>query len=104
MPVCRAGVKLLINLRGWIREILWMRLNSLYMAELCVQCQQYGACSYQDYAAPEPAVCAFKVRTGAQLKDFMQRKEVTDLQIYYNRPFPLGEPNHRPAVLATLFH
>jgi YD repeat-containing protein len=41
---------------------------------------------YQDYPAPEPPVCAFKVRSGAQLKDFIQQKEVTDLQIYYNRP------------------
>ncbi len=36
---------------------------------------------------PEPAVCAFKVvRTGAQLKDFIQRNKVSDLQVYYNRP------------------
>jgi hypothetical protein len=45
--------------------------------------RMYG---YQDYPASDPPVCAFKVRSGAQLKDFIQRKEVTDLQIYYNRP------------------
>ena len=44
---------------------------------------------YQDYPAPQPPVCAFKVRSGAQLKDFIQRGEVTDLQIYYNRPAAL---------------
>ncbi len=45
--------------------------------------QMYG---YQDYPASDPPVCAFKVCIGAQLKDFIQRKEVTDLQIYYNQP------------------
>ena len=44
---------------------------------------------YQDYPAPQPPVCAFKVHSGAQLKDFIQRGEVTDLQIYYNRPTAL---------------
>jgi hypothetical protein len=33
---------------------------------------------YQDYPALEPAVCAFKVQTGAQLKDFIQRNKATD--------------------------
>ena len=46
---------------------------------------------YQDYPAPLPPVCAFKVRSGAQLKDFIQRGDVTDLQIYYNRPAALLE-------------
>ena len=45
--------------------------------------RMYG---YQDYPAPEPAVCAFKVQTGAQLKDFIQRNKVTALQICYNHP------------------
>ncbi len=45
--------------------------------------RMYG---YQDYPASEPAVCAFKVQTGSQLRDFIQIKEVIDLQIYYNRP------------------
>jgi hypothetical protein len=44
---------------------------------------------YQDYPAPQPPVCAFKVRSGAQLKDFIQRGEVTELHIYYNRPAAL---------------
>jgi hypothetical protein len=44
---------------------------------------------YQDYPSPELPVCAFKVRSGAQLKDFMQQCKVTDLQIYYNRPAEL---------------
>ncbi len=45
--------------------------------------RMYG---YQDYPAPEPAVCAFKARTRAQLKDFVQQNKETDLQVYYNRP------------------
>jgi hypothetical protein len=44
---------------------------------------------YQDYPAPELAVCAFKVCSGAQLKDFIQQCEVDNLQIYYNRPAEL---------------
>ncbi len=44
--------------------------------------QFYG---YQDYPAPEPPVCTFKVCTKAQLDDFEMRNEITDLQIYYNR-------------------
>jgi len=44
---------------------------------------------YQDYPAQLPPVCAFKVPSGAQLKDFTRRGEVTELQIYYNRPAAL---------------
>ena len=44
---------------------------------------------YQDHSAPEPPVCAFKVRSGAQSKDFIQWCKVTDLQIYYNSPAEL---------------
>ena len=44
--------------------------------------RMYG---YQDYPAPDPPVCAFKVRNGDQLEDFKRRGYVTDLQIYYNR-------------------
>ncbi len=53
--------------------------------------QMYG---YQDYPAPEPPVCAFKVHSGAQLKDFIQQSKVTDLQIYYNRPAELDALNY----------
>jgi hypothetical protein len=45
---------------------------------------------YQDYPASEPPVCAFKVCTGAQLKDFINRCKVTDLQIYYSQPASLN--------------
>ena len=58
----------------------------IYGRIMCSMSAVWRMYGYQDYPAPEPAVCAFKVRTGAQLKDFIQRKEVTDLQIYYNRP------------------
>jgi hypothetical protein len=44
---------------------------------------------YQDYPALEPSVCAFKVCSGAQLKDFIQQCGVTDLQIYYIPPAEL---------------
>jgi len=53
------------------------------MCSMAAVWQMYG---YQDYPAPLPPVCAFKVRSGAQLKDFIRRGEVTELQIYYNRP------------------
>jgi hypothetical protein len=46
---------------------------------------------YQDYPASEPPVCAFKVCTGAQLKDFINQWEVTNLQIYYSRPASLKD-------------
>jgi len=59
------------------------------MAELCALCQPFGEYGYQDYPAPPPPVCAFKVHSGAQLKDFIQRGEVTELQIYFNRPAAL---------------
>jgi hypothetical protein len=41
---------------------------------------------YQDYPASEPPVCAFIVQTGAHLKYFRTRGEVSDLQVYYNCP------------------
>jgi hypothetical protein len=56
------------------------------MCSMVAVWQMYG---YQDYPAPETPFCAFKVRSGAQLKDFTQRCEVTDLQINYNRPAEL---------------
>ena len=56
------------------------------MCSMVAVWQMYG---YQDCPAPELPVCAFKVCSGAQLKDFIQRCKVTDLQIYYNRPAEL---------------
>ena len=53
------------------------------MCSMAAVWRMYG---YQDYPAPDPPVCAFKVRTGDQLEDFKRRGDVTDLQIYYNRP------------------
>ena len=53
------------------------------MCSMAAVWQMYG---YQDYSASDPPVCAFKVHSGAQLKDFIQQKEVTNLQIYYNQP------------------
>jgi hypothetical protein len=46
---------------------------------------------YQDYPVSEPPVCAFKVCTGAQLKDFINQCKVTDLQIYYSRAASLKD-------------
>ncbi len=34
--------------------------------------QMYG---YQDYCTPEPPVCAFKVHSGAQLKDYKMGRD-----------------------------
>jgi len=56
----------------------------IYGRIMCSMSAVWRMYGYQDYPSPDPAVCAFKVRTGAQLKDFIQRKEVTELQIYYN--------------------
>ncbi len=53
---------------------------------MCSMSAVWWMYGYQDYSAPEPAVCAYKVQTGAQWKDFIQQNEVTDLQVYYNRP------------------
>jgi hypothetical protein len=40
---------------------------------------------YQDYPASEPPVCAFKVCSGTQLNDFIQKCKVTDLQLYWTQ-------------------
>ncbi len=56
------------------------------MCSMAAVWQMYG---YQNYPAPLPPVCSFKVRSGTQLKDFIQRGEVTELQIYCNRPAAL---------------
>ncbi len=53
------------------------------MCSMSVLWHLYGC---QDYPASEPLVWAFKVQTGAQLKDFRTRGEVSDLQVYYNQP------------------
>ncbi len=45
--------------------------------------RMYG---YQDYPAPDLPVCAFKVHTGDQSDNFKRQGDVTDSQIYYNRP------------------
>jgi len=62
-----------------IKQFIYGRI----MCSMSVVWRMYG---YQDYPAPEPPVCSFKVRTGAQLDDIAQRKEVSDLHMYYNRP------------------
>jgi hypothetical protein len=56
---------------------------SRIMCSMAAVWRMYG---YQDYPAPELPVCAFKVCSGAQSKDFIQQCKVTDLQIYYNCP------------------
>ncbi len=52
------------------------------------QTRRYG---YQDYPASEPPVCAFKVCTGAQMKDFINQCKVTDFQMYYSQPASLKD-------------
>ncbi len=56
------------------------------MCSMAAVWRMYG---YQDYPTPEPPVCAFNVCSGAQLKDFIKRGEITELQINYNRPAAL---------------
>jgi hypothetical protein len=53
------------------------------MSSMSAVWRLYG---YQDYPAPHPPVFTIKVRNKAQLAEFEARQEVTDLQIYYNRP------------------
>jgi hypothetical protein len=54
----------------------------IYGRIMCSMSAVWRMYGYQDYPAPQPPVCAFKVRNGAQLMDFIQRGEVTELQIY----------------------
>jgi hypothetical protein len=56
---------------------------------MCSMAAVWWMYGYQHYPAPEPPVCAFKVCSGAQLKNFIQQCKVTDLQIFYNRPAEL---------------
>jgi len=58
----------------------------IYGRIMCSMAAIWRMYGYQDYPAPEPPVVAFKVRTKAQLADFVKRKEVTDMQMYYSRP------------------
>jgi hypothetical protein len=61
----------------------------IYGRMICSMAAVWQMYRYQDYPASEPSVCAFKVCSGAQLKDLIQRCKVTDLKIYYNRPAKL---------------
>ena len=58
----------------------------IYGRIMCSMAAVWRMYGYHDYPAPLPPVCAFKVCSGAQLKDFIRRGEVTELQINYNRP------------------
>jgi hypothetical protein len=58
----------------------------IYGKIMCSMAGVWRMYGYQDYPALEPPVCAFKVRSGVQLKDFIQQGKVTELQIYYDRP------------------
>jgi hypothetical protein len=69
--------------------IPWMRSNYSYTAVMCSMAAVWQMYGYQDYPAPELPVCVFEVCSGTQLKDFIQRCKVTDLQIYYNHPAEL---------------
>ncbi len=48
---------------------------------MCSMVAVWWMYGYQDYPAPKLPVCAFKVCSGAQLKDFIQGCKVSDLQI-----------------------
>jgi hypothetical protein len=63
----------------------------IYGRIMCSMAEVWQMYGYQDYPAPEPPVCAFKVRSGAQLRDFIKWGEITELQIYYNRPAALDD-------------
>jgi hypothetical protein len=61
----------------------------IYRRIMCSMVAVWRMYGYQDYPAPELPVCAFKVCSKAQLKDFIQQCKVTNLQIYYNHPAEL---------------
>ncbi len=50
----------------------------IYGRIMCSMATVWRMYGYQDYPAPDPPACAFK--------DFKRQGDVTDLQIYYNRP------------------
>ncbi len=56
----------------------------IYGRIMCSMAAVWRMYGYQDYPAPEPPVCAFKVRSGAQLNDFIRLGEITELQIRIN--------------------
>ncbi len=56
----------------------------IYGRIMCSMAAVWRMYGHQDYPAPDPTVCAFKVCTGDQLDNFERRGDVTDLQIYYN--------------------
>ena len=58
----------------------------IYGRIMCSMAAVWRMYGYQDYPAPDPPVCAFKVCTGDQLDNFKRQGDVTDLQIYYNQP------------------
>jgi hypothetical protein len=61
----------------------------IYGRVMCSMAAVWRLYGYQDYPASHPAVTVFKVRTGAQLNDFSQHGQVTDLMVYYSRPLEL---------------
>ena len=48
---------------------------------MCSMAAVWRLYGYQDYPAPDPPVCAFKVCTGVQLKDIRDTGDAIDLQI-----------------------
>jgi hypothetical protein len=61
----------------------------IYGRVMCSMAAFWRLYGYRDYPASEPPVVSFKVRTGAQLEDFFQRGQITDLIVYYSRPSQL---------------
>jgi len=61
----------------------------IYGRVMCSMAAFWRLYGYRDYPASEPPVISFKVRTGAQLQDFFQRGQITDLMVYYSRPSQL---------------
>jgi hypothetical protein len=74
--------------RNSLDEIMLFMMYGRIMSSMSAVWHLYG---YQDYPATESPDCAFKVCTGAQLKDFINQCKVTDLQIYYSQPASLKD-------------
>ena len=56
---------------------------------MCSMAAFWRLYGYRDYPASEPPVISFKVQTGAQLEDFFQRRQITNLIVYNSRPSQL---------------
>jgi hypothetical protein len=61
----------------------------VYGQVVCAMGAMWCFYGYQDYPASIPAVCSFKVQTPQQLVFIVRSGNISDFQVYYNRPTEL---------------